>query len=95
MKKGELYVITGPLFIGRNLERLNGRVLVPTHIYKLVFDPGKNMGAAYFVRNEPGMEMQVISIAQLEKIAGINFFPSLSDAEKGRVLKLPVPKVLR
>ena len=95
MKKGELYVITGPLFIGRNLERLNGRVLVPTHIYKLVFDPGKNIGAAYFVRNEPSMQLQVLSIPQLEKIAGINFFPKLSDAEKGKMLKLPEPKELR
>ena len=95
LKQGELYIITGPLFIGSNLERVNGRILVPTHIYKIVFDPRKHMGAAYFVRNEPGLEWQVISIPQLEKIAGINFFPSLSDAEKGKMLKLPEPKAYR
>ena len=37
-QRGELYVITGPLFVGSAVRQLNGRVLVPTHIYKLVYD---------------------------------------------------------
>jgi hypothetical protein len=75
---GELYVITGPLFQGANISRLNGRVLVPTHVYKLVFDPKKNRGAAKYVKNEESDEMQIMSISDLEKLAGINFFPGLS-----------------
>jgi endonuclease G, mitochondrial len=88
---GDLYVITGPLYLGSNIQRLNGRVLVPTHMFKIVFDPQSNRGAAYFVKNEQGDEWQVVSISQLEKLSGINFFPKLSLAAKSVMLKLPDP----
>ena len=69
-KTGELYVITGPLYLEQNVKRLNGRVLVPTNIFKIVFDPQRNMGAAYYVKNEPGNEWHALSISQLEELAG-------------------------
>lgn len=90
-KEGELYVITGPLNIGHNVKQLNGRVLVPTNIFKIVFDPKKNMGAAYFVKNEAGNEWHTLSIAQLEDMAGINFFPDLPASAKQKILELPEP----
>ncbi|NTW52308.1 MAG: DNA/RNA non-specific endonuclease [Chlorobiaceae bacterium] len=93
INKGELYIISGPLFIGNNLKRLKGRVLVPSHLYKIVFDPAKNIGAAYFVKNESGDEWQVMSISELEKIAGIDFFPGLSNSVKQKKLRLPAPRV--
>jgi endonuclease G, mitochondrial len=93
IKQGELYIITGPLFIGANLQRLNGRVLVPSHVYKIVFDPRNNIGAAYFVKNVPGKTWQVLSIRQLENMAGINFFPNVPAATKENILKLPEPEV--
>ena len=37
--RGELYVISGPLYIGSSVQGLNGRVFVPTNIYKIVYDP--------------------------------------------------------
>jgi endonuclease G len=89
--RGDLYVITGPLYLGSNIRRLNGRVLVPTHMYKIVYDPQSNRGAAYFVKNEQGDAWQVLSISQLEKLAGINFFPKLSMAAKSVKLNLPEP----
>lgn len=92
IKNGELYVISGPLFLGSDLKRLKGRVLVPTHLFKVVFDPAENIGAAYFVKNEEGEEWQVISISQLEKMAGINFFPKLSTGTKQKTLTLPAPR---
>jgi endonuclease G len=95
IKQGELYVITGTLSIGARLQRLNGRVLVPSHLYKIVFDPRKNMGAAYFFRNEQGKAWQTVSIRQLEKMSGINFFPGLADDMKENILKLPEPEATR
>jgi endonuclease G len=90
-RTGELYVITGPLFIGDSLQRLNGRVLVPTHLYKVVFDPHQGMGAAYLVKNEPGMAWQAVSISYVEELAGITFFPGFSNEAKQRMLELPEP----
>lgn len=89
--KGELYVITGPLYSSSTVKRLNGRVLVPTHIYKLVWDPQSNRGAVYYVKNEPGNSWQAISINQLEQIAGIDFFPDMATSFKDRMLPLPEP----
>ena len=95
LNTGELYVITGPLYLGNNITRLNGRVLVPTHVYKLVFDPKKNRGAAYYAKNEDAEELRMLSISELEKLAGINFFPKLPSAAKQLKLDLPQPKPYR
>jgi len=91
----ELYIITGPLYLGNNITRLNGRVLVPTHVYKLVFDPKQNRGAAYYVKNEDAEELQILSISELEELAGINFFPKLPASAKQLKLDLPKPKPYR
>lgn len=88
---GDLYVISGPLYLGSTLRRLNGRVFVPTNMYKIVYDPRTKRGAAYYVSNEEGEEWQVMSINQVEKLAGINFFPKLSLSAKQLMLKLPDP----
>ena len=89
--KGELYVITGTLYLGNSIQRLNGRVFVPTNIYKIVYDPRAKRGAVYYVSNQQGDTWQVLSISQLEKIAGINFFPKLAPASKQEKLLLPDP----
>jgi endonuclease G len=88
---GELYVITGPLFLGQNIKRLHGRVMVPTHLYKVVYDPSRRKGAAYFVENEATNDYKVISISELEQKSGINFFPGMSASDKKEKLDLPVP----
>jgi endonuclease G len=87
-KEGQLYVITGPAFLGSNLRKV-GRVLVPTHLYKVVYSPRQQRAAAYFTENRSGAEIQVIPVAELERIAGIEFLPSLSRQQKERMLALP------
>jgi len=87
-KEGDLYVVTGPAFLGNNLRKV-GKVLVPTHLYKLVYSPRQKAGAAWFVENTADAKPNVIPIPELERIIGINLLPALSDEEKGRMLKLP------
>lgn len=87
-KEGDLYVITGPAFIGGNLQKV-GNVLVPTHLYKLVYSPRQHAGAAFFIENRAGAEYQTLSIAQLESKVGIDLLPSLSAAQKDTLLRLP------
>lgn len=90
-KNGELYVVTGPLFIGSNLQSLHGRVMIPTQIYKAVLDPRSGRAAAYLVNNEDGMDYKVISIAELERMSGIEVFPGLSRRAKEDAMSLPKP----
>jgi endonuclease G len=49
-RDGELYVVTGPAFLGSDLRKV-GKVLVPTHLYKVVYSPRQKAGAAWFVDN--------------------------------------------
>jgi endonuclease G, mitochondrial len=87
-KEGDLYVVTGPAFLGSNLRKV-GNVLVPTHLYKLVYSPRQKAGAAWFVENTADAKPNVIPIPELERIIGIDLLPALSAEEKERVLTLP------
>jgi endonuclease G len=87
-KEGALYVITGPAFLGTSLRRV-GNVLVPTHLYKVVYSPRQKAAAAWFVENRSEAPIHVIPVAELERIVGIEFLPTLSNREKERMLHLP------
>ena len=87
-KEGQLYVITGPAFLGTRLRKV-GNVLVPTHLYKVVYSPRQKAAAAWFTENRARADILVIPVAELERIVGITFLPSLSQQQKERMLKLP------
>ena len=89
---GELYVVTGPIFYGSDLKRINGRVLVPTYVYKAIYDPRRNQAAAYFAVNTPGNRYAVVSIAEVEQLAGISLFPALANEVKQTPMALPTPR---
>ncbi len=91
--RGELYVVTGPLFEGGKIERLNGRVFIPTHVFKAVVDPARGEGAAWLAPNDDSGDYQVVAIAELEKRAGINLFPKLPEAAKQKAIELPEPRI--
>jgi endonuclease G len=90
-REGDLYVITGPAFIGGSVQKV-GNVLVPTHLYKVVYSPKRHAAAAYFIANTSTAQYQIVSIAQLEPIVGIDLLPSLSAREKAELLALPQPR---
>jgi len=90
--RGEVYVVTGPVFQGTNLQRIGGRVLVPTHVFKAIYDPRRREAAAYLVPNAAGNDYQRIPIAQLEEVTGIAVFPGIPAAAKSTVLALPEPQ---
>ena len=87
-KEGELYVITGPAFLGANLKQV-GNVIVPSHLYKVVYSPRQRAGGAWFVANESDAKPQTMTIAKLERRIGIDLVPSLSAQQKAVMLKLP------
>lgn len=94
-ERNEIYVVTGPIFQGENLQALKGRVLVPTHIAKAVYDPRLNAGAAYLTPNQEGDEYRIISLAELQQLSGINPFPNLPANVNQAVLNLPSPQIRR
>jgi endonuclease G len=90
--RGELYVITGPIFEGSALERLNMRVLVPTHLFKAIYDPAGNAAAAYLAPNRSNATYEAVSIAELERRTGIRLFPNMPAKIKEIKMRLPEPK---
>jgi endonuclease G len=87
-KLGETYVVTGPAFAGSNIKRLNGRVLVPSHVWKAIYVPGQGAGA-WIASNGLNAKWEVVSIATLTARTGINPFPTLDPAAKAKVPAFP------
>lgn len=91
-ERGALYVITGPIFEGEELQRLNGRVLVPSHVFKAIYDPAKGEAGAYVAANQAGLAYQVVSIETLEKRLGIRLFPQMRNNVRTVAMQLPPPQ---
>lgn len=91
ISEGEVYVVTGPAFLGAELKSLKGRVLVPTYIYKAVYVPARNAAAAYFAPNDGSQSWEPLSISELENRISVDVFPGLSPAVKRQAMSLPEP----
>ncbi len=85
-KYGELHIVTGPVFFRREHKRIGrNRVAVPEAFFKVVVCLNKKhtKGIGFVCRNTDGnrkKDIYVNSIDQVERITGIDFFPSLPDS---------------
>jgi endonuclease G, mitochondrial len=91
LSNGEVYVVTGPAFLGTELQSLKGRVLVPTHVFKAVYLPSRNQAGVYFAPNDGSQSWEPISVSELEKKINLDVFPSLSAGVKQSAMSLPKP----
>ena len=93
---GGVFVITGPIFPGhgQQAEWLNGRVLIPVALYKIVYDPHTGKAAAYYTDNSGDQRWAEKGVAEIEAMTQINFFPWMSTEQKttpGWILPTPTP----
>ncbi len=91
-REGELYLVTGPAFGGGQLQSIgpNG-VLVPSSTWKAVYDPRTDGAAAYLCENTAAPACQVVSVAALARVVGIDPFPALPASVKEQAMPLPAP----
>jgi len=69
---GDVYVYTGS--VGKSGSIGSGRVTIPSHLFKLVYDPNKNLAWAYWVENTNEATMSPpISYEELVQKTGIDF----------------------
>lgn len=77
--KGDVYVLTGPVFTASSPSIGRNGVKVPTYLYKLVYDASTQRAWAHWQANREGERVSTpISYEELVKRTGISFFPNLS-----------------
>ena len=90
-KYKKIYVVTGPVLEPGlpTIGRLN-KVAVPKQFYKVVLyiNPPYVKGIAFLMNNEPSnapLTKFVVSIDQVERLTGVDFFPRLPDTIEDKV----------
>jgi endonuclease G len=84
-KYGNIYIVTGPIFFRQEHKRIGpGKLLVPEAFYKVVlyYNGAKSKGIGFICRNtetKRNKDLYVNSIDQVERVTGMDFFPSLPD----------------
>lgn len=77
---GDVYVITGPVFVPNIAKSpsIGSGVHVPTYLFKLVYDQDKNRAWAYWQQNDDSTRgSKPISYGELVKRTGIEFLPGV------------------
>ena len=91
IREGDVYVVTGPAFIGDAIASLKGRVLIPTHLWKVVYSPRRQQAGAYLVTNDETRTYSSLSVTDLEKMIGIAPLPGVPQRVRNTAMSLPVP----
>jgi endonuclease G, mitochondrial len=91
VRAGEVWVVTGPIFEGENLRSLDGRVLVPTSLFKAIDLPSRGQAGAYVAPNAPGMDWRTVSLRDLRDLVGIEVMPTLPERAQRKAMRLPEP----
>ncbi len=93
-RRGSIYVVTGVIFGGESLREIGAGVLVPTQLYKALYDPASGQAGAYLVPNAAGRDYRILSLDELRTATGIDVFPNLPPAAKAKAMALPEPQAL-
>ena len=72
-RRGTLFVVTGPIYSGDAVQAINGRVLVPTQLFKALYDPATGEAGAYLVPNQDDPPWQAVSLDSLRTCPGSTF----------------------
>lgn len=75
---GPVYVITGPVFADAQPKTIGkGRVYVPTHFFKLVYDPAAGRAWAHWAENSNSARIGApIAYGDLVKRTGVHWLPN-------------------
>ena len=93
-RRGALYVVTGAIFAGASVREIGDHVLVPTQMFKALYDPASGEAGAYLARNAEDGDWQAVSIQDLERASGIDVFPGLQSVARASAMNLPDPRAV-
>lgn len=86
----EVFVVTGPIFKGKNEKIGKNKVVVPDQYYKVVLElTGKEVKGIGFIldnkKSSEALKTYAVSIDQVEGITGLDFFPNIPDALENKI----------
>ena len=90
-RRGSIFVVTGVIFSGDSVQEIKGGVLVPTQLFKALYDPASGQAGAYLAPNDGSKSWRAVSIDDLTQVAGIDVFPALPAAARSAAMSLPDP----
>ena len=87
---GDIYIVCGPIFMHREHETIgSNQIYVPEAFFKVVLCLNrKPKGIGFIIRNTDGTKKRDLyynTIDQVERIAGMDFFPALIDETEEEV----------
>ena len=89
-KYGDLYIVCGPVLLNREHETIGvNKVVVPEAFFKVILRMNPQPAAiGFIIRNNEGKKKKgqfVNTIDDVERITGMDFFPSLPDSVEDKV----------
>lgn len=88
-----IYVISGPIYIG-NPTTIGGRVQVPTHMFKIVYNKEDNVVASYIMPNTVRLNGRVehfyVSLSEVQRLANIEIFPRMPLGVRNSIKQKPI-----
>lgn len=88
-RRGELYVITGPIYSTAPRLKLKDRVSIPAATYKILIDPKAKTMTGFVVpnTNNPGKNFRAyqVKVREVEKRTGLDFNSTLPSAEADKL----------
>jgi endonuclease G len=83
-ERGDLYVVTGPVYDPGPLKKIgDNKISVPSHFYKVIFDPTRVEAIAFTLPNKstPTSELPsfINTVDEVETKTGLDFLSELSD----------------
>ncbi|MEO2054540.1 MAG: DNA/RNA non-specific endonuclease [Nitrospira sp.] len=83
-ERGELYIITGPIFEGPKRTIGKNKVAVPSHFFKIIFDPIRVEVIAFVLRNKKlktsDLPKFITTVDEVESLTGLDFLSEIEDS---------------
>lgn len=84
IRRGDLYVVTGPVFSRPSRTKLKNRVSIPDAVFKIIVDPNSKSMTGFVVPNNSSLgknfRVYQVKVREIEKLTGMNFNPNLQRA---------------
>jgi endonuclease G len=91
----DFWVISGTLFMRKPLKVIDGHYYVPTHLFKLIYDPNSGHAGVYLVENTPDGRYRTMNVLTLNSLGGFNYLPKLNATSHSldEAMYLPTPEI--